>query len=690
MFTRIRLIHAHQPHEKVALDLSLCTHQPNSDHFVRTTQNPDTMRMTRAALRAQTQTEEQPQPEHQDYIQKEQGSRSRSRSSAMIHEDPLEFEAGGGPEIDSYTTDASPVRLALRDITDENYPKADLDIEVQLQSLEEQDTQKSTRKSRGKTKSSTKKKAESHTVIEIVADHVEIAQEQEPAEPVVLQDDSTSKQADGQVKAAAQDSQSSAAEADYLASGEKTRVSDPFVEEEPLLEATTETSVSKTPKFDPAVHIPKHEASASEDSFVHSITSRSPAKITEPPAEDIHHSTTSSSSLHTRTPLRRTSSTNFEESFEAMDSLEDTIEQMTADLPLLAVDEMHSLDSPVKVDRRSLNPQTGPVTPNSSAVRTPKTTGSKLQSVLRAQDKENTPSVAKTPLAKSRTPLKSKTPTTKEAAPLRNKTSAAKQPSSVKAVPASARRLSPKTTIKPIAPAAVVKKSVASAQPEKSNGKSVMTANTRPQATARKSIMPLQKKPAPKQPLANTTNIKAEPKQPAALEMKSHQPIMSFSNPPAKPQPNVHQRRLTSGGVLSTSKPAFVPAKSSKPPTISTFALPGEAVAEKLKAQKEAREEKMKQPKLTLAEQKAAKLKADREAREERVRLNQLRAKEVEVEKHKPATARPLNSSTLTISKARADAAERGRQASKEWAEKMMKKKQADAPAVLKNGVTAS
>lgn len=75
---------------------------------------------------------------------------------------------------------------------------------------------------------------------------------------------------------------------------------------------------------------------------------------------------------------------------------------------------------------------------------------------------------------------------------------------------------------------------------------------------------------------------------------------------------------------------------------------------------------------MTLAEQKAAKLKADREAREERVRMNQLKAKEVE-EKTKPV--RPLNTTVLTVSKARAEAAERGRQASKEWAEKMMKKK---------------
>lgn len=110
---------------------------------------------------------------------------------------------------------------------------------------------------------------------------------------------------------------------------------------------------------------------------------------------------------------------------------------------------------------------------------------------------------------------------------------------------------------------------------------------------------------------------------------------------------------------------------------MSTFALPGEAVAEKLKAQKEAREEKMKQPKATLAEQKAAKLKADREAREERVRLNQLKAKENAEEKENKKPQRPVSMSALSVSKARAEAAERGRQASKEWAERMMLKKRA-------------
>ena len=65
-------------------------------------------------------------------------------------------------------------------------------------------------------------------------------------------------------------------------------------------------------------------------------------------------------------------------------------------------------------------------------------------------------------------------------------------------------------------------------------------------------------------------------------------PALSFSNSPAKSLPSVIKKRVPSEN-LSTSKPAFVPAKSSKPPTKSTFALPGEAIAAKLKTQREER-----------------------------------------------------------------------------------------------------
>lgn len=66
------------------------------------------------------------------------------------------------------------------------------------------------------------------------------------------------------------------------------------------------------------------------------------------------------------------------------------------------------------------------------------------------------------------------------------------------------------------------------------------------------------------------------------------QPSLSFSNSPVKSLPNTIKKRVPSGS-LSTSKPAFVPAKSTKPPTKPTFSLPGEVISAKLRAQREER-----------------------------------------------------------------------------------------------------
>jgi hypothetical protein len=69
---------------------------------------------------------------------------------------------------------------------------------------------------------------------------------------------------------------------------------------------------------------------------------------------------------------------------------------------------------------------------------------------------------------------------------------------------------------------------------------------------------------------------------------------MSFSASPAKAQPHTAQkiRKTSNATSLSTSKPGFVPAKSTKAPTTSSFSLPGEAIAAKLKAQREERQKR--------------------------------------------------------------------------------------------------
>lgn len=651
--------------------------------------------MTRAALKAQAQAEDYPDLDQHIHSEKEQEAQL-----TLIHEDSARNEIGERPETDIHSSDDIAVRQVLRDITDENYPKADLSFEVQSLSPskhqiqhEEQDTPKSTRKPRGKAKGRTKKKANTPTVVEPEEEEGTVEQEESGVPESTEEDQINTENLDEVLQQSNKEpqefEQSSGQEYDEAAVYEGLSEPGPAIEEDAEEQFVADDSTSKTPKFNPALHLPDEEQPKnSEDSFVLAITSRSPSKLGRSQTEPSEASQSVTDSLQALPALRRTSSTNFEESFEALDSLEDTIEQLTAGLPLLRAEEMHSPDSPVKTNRRSVRIDATPSTPKTAATKTPRSTRSKQQSAVKTQDKENTPPIAKTPVS-SKTPLKAKTPVTKEATPLKARTPAIRQSSplkieslSVKKSRTPAAKAAPEVTSKKPMPTASVAATKATSPTKPVRQSSMMASTTnRPQTMLKKPVSTLQTKPSQRQtsvaPSSNRAEVLSRKSTvPAQLdEKKPHQTSMSFSASPAKQQPNTHQRRVTSGGALSTSKPGFIPAKSSKPPTISTFQLPGEVIAEKLKAQKEAREEKMKQPKLSLAEQKAAKLKADREAREERVRLNQLKAKEEAEEKENRKPQRPVSMSMLTISKARAEAAERGRQASKEWAERALKRR---------------
>ncbi|EXJ59438.1 uncharacterized protein A1O5_12063 [Cladophialophora psammophila CBS 110553] len=68
-------------------------------------------------------------------------------------------------------------------------------------------------------------------------------------------------------------------------------------------------------------------------------------------------------------------------------------------------------------------------------------------------------------------------------------------------------------------------------------------------------------------------------------------PPLSFSNSPVKKlaTTTTTTKKQVAGGALSTSRPGFIPAKSNKSPTRPKFSLPGDAVAAKLKAQREER-----------------------------------------------------------------------------------------------------
>lgn len=74
---------------------------------------------------------------------------------------------------------------------------------------------------------------------------------------------------------------------------------------------------------------------------------------------------------------------------------------------------------------------------------------------------------------------------------------------------------------------------------------------------------------------------------PVKLAAKSQSP--SADKTPAKTTAQTHKRRVTSTTTSLNHRPS-IPAKSSKPATLSTFQLPGEVTAARLKAAKEERE----------------------------------------------------------------------------------------------------
>ena len=279
-------------------------------------------------------------------------------------------------------------------------------------------------------------------------------------------------------------------------------------ETEEMTAETPQRSISigsKTPKFDPVLHAPEAEASSTkveqQDSFIDSIKTRSPIKLSREPSPDSFIE-----SIKSRSPARGAS--RIEDSVEAMDALEDAIEEVSIKMPHI---EHMNLESPVKAR------QTPPKALLPSARKTAVDAKATAETFKSARS-----SPLKTPRATRLSPAKTTATPLKQAPPRTD-----------------SGRVS---TVKPLA-----------------TGPTITKSTTRPSTL-----------------VAKRTTTEA-PKS-----------TMSFSNSPLKTQPNLAKKRVTSG-TLSTSRPAFVPAKSSKPPTKSSFALPGEAIQAKLKAQREER-----------------------------------------------------------------------------------------------------
>ena len=427
------------------------------------------MRMTRAALRAYAQDED----------------------AMSIHEDK-------DADTDAPQTETSeengPPRPVLRDITEDNHSTTTDEVSELQQSTQ------------GKKPRTVKKKAR-------------LATEDNKADPDVTKEDT---------EQAAEVNDEGSEQQPELEERYMKAIETPGAAQLPILttsetEATTAETPnkivavdSKTPKFDSMLHAPEVRRTSAEDeqedSFVESIKTRSPIKLSREPSHDCFID-----SIKSRSPARQAS--RIEDSVEAMDALEDAIEEFATIMPHI---EHIDLESPVKA--RQTPARVLPPSARKTAIDTAITT--------------KTPASAK--------PSPNKTPKTTRASPVKTPKSVRLSPTKMNASPL--KQAPPRTnsgrvsTVKPVAKAPSINKST-----------------TRPSSIVAKSAA------------AGAPNS-----------------TMSFSNSPLKTQPNLAKKRVTSG-TLSTSRPAFVPVKSSKPATKATFALPGEAIQAKLKAQREER-----------------------------------------------------------------------------------------------------
>ncbi|KIW14692.1 hypothetical protein PV08_07476 [Exophiala spinifera] len=423
------------------------------------------MRITRAALRAQAHDEFQ-----------------------SIHEDP---DAGTSRNQDESSEVHETDRPALKDITAENYPTAEDAPGVE----ESAPLKRSKSKKKGKQNKKDKNEEEATVADNLEAQHIELVSA-EVVDESQEQSPETQEEEEESPDTASLEPQSA-----QQPSSEK--VVDVAVQ--PLAHSSTPSPIRneapKTPRFNPDIHVPEHApttpaVSNVEDSFVEQIKSRSPSKM--------HYTAdvARSPSYDPSNQLPR-----IEDSVDAIDALEDAIEEFSERLP--ALDDL-KIESPVKSSKNT--PAKLNLHPNSKAP---------------GSSQKSEPVAAKSP---RKSPSKSPS----KPAPADRRPSV--QPRST----ATSRASSAKAAIKPLKVAKQAKKPIIDGlKPRESSSASAM-------------------------------------------------PLLTFSNSPSKSLPNTTKKRVPST-TLSTNKPAFVPAKSAKPPTRPTFSLPGEAISAKLKAQREER-----------------------------------------------------------------------------------------------------
>ncbi|KAJ9605369.1 hypothetical protein H2200_010026 [Cladophialophora chaetospira] len=419
------------------------------------------MRVTRAAVRAQAHDNPQ-----------------------LIHEDADADSFHTSTESDA-NQDLS--RTPLKDITTEANPAVNEDPFAD-------EAAAPTKKAKGKKKGKLAKKGSLEE--EPVEGELQVAQE--PTEQVT--DNSSLPQSSDESLESRTLSQGTSSENQLPHEQSSLEAVEPPVEDIELSALTSTpqpipVDAPKTPKFNPSVHKPVEGLATPavdtvEDSFIEKITSRTPGRMVSFQEEN-KSPDSFVEQMSSRTPR-------IEDSVEAIDALEDAIEKVAETLPAL---EDLKMESPVK---------------------------SRKTSPARLNVASKAPTSSKKPIP---SPARSQRVSPAKTRPV---TKAVDRPK-----PTVARQSSVKTTVKPGVATNPVKKPVIDGH--KARQSSAQAA-----------------------------------------------PPLSFSNSPAKNLPNTTQKRVPSA-TLSTSRPAFIPAKSTKPPTKSTFQLPGEALSAKLKAEREER-----------------------------------------------------------------------------------------------------
>ena len=343
------------------------------------------------------------------------------------------------------------------------------------------------------------------------------------------------------------------------------------------------TPKAHTPRFEPKIHGSedtnmKAPTDDQEDSFVGTIGSRTPAKMTRIESFDgerneentANHSEDSFvEKIVTRSPAK--SITRIEDSVEAIDALEDAIEELGESLPAVSVDAQ----SPVmdKKGSKIVRGQTKATTPKSglkekknatpqSAMKENKSTTPK--SVLK-ENKTATPKpvLKENKMAIPKPALKENKMVTPRLAMKENKTATPK-PSLKENI------ASPKSAMKklPAGRPSTVKSTPIPPPAKKTPSRASHISSTRASLPA---------KPA-RQPSSSTTSTGAKT---STITTTSTAAKPSTTSTATNPPTTTLKRP-----VSSTHKAPFHPTKSLKPPTRPSFFLPGDAISLKQKEQR--------------------------------------------------------------------------------------------------------